>query len=260
MKKLFALTLVLVLALLCAACGSEPSAPAEDINPSEPAAASEIFPEPAEPAGEADYEITYAKTNAWTDSTDSVWTQTIVEFTNTGSKNLLMNPCSYDLEDASGKLVESQRPALCYPNVLAPGEKGYLYNEAILDGPVEGDLTVLPHEQIEEAWVDLIRLEVSEVELSSDDFGSILIRGKIENTTGEEWKLVDVVAILYDAEGSCVALADTIFTDPIAPGEKRDFELSTLFIPEDITIDTIANAVVYAYPPQMQFPRPPDFA
>ena len=153
MKKLFVLILSAIMLLSLCACGSKSPAPETKAETApvpivqETAAPTEAAPETApetEPVMEAGYEITDTKVTTWTDSIGSAWIQTIVEITNTGSKNLYLSSGAYDLEDENGGLIASKTMVSEYPNVLAPGEKGYLYEETLLDQPAEGTLKVLP--------------------------------------------------------------------------------------------------------------------
>ncbi len=87
-----------------------------------------------------------------------MWLQTIVEINNNGTVPLYLNTSSYDLEDAEGNLVAAQSLVSCYPEVIDPGEKGYMYEDTTLDGGTGGQsYTVIPH------------LEVSTAVLSESD-------------------------------------------------------------------------------------------
>lgn len=204
-------------------------------------------------ARSASYEITNTRVKTWTNNIGSTWVQTIVEITNNGTANLYLSSSSYDLEDASGNLVSSNKYVSVFPNVLAPGEKGYMYEETTLDESVEGELTVLPHLSIEEATVDLIRLPITDVELSEDTYNRVKMIGRVENTSDEVQSFVYVVAFLYNSEGECIGQLLTTLTDDLAVGDKIGFEMTEFSLPDDITTDIIADYVIYAYPSQYQF-------
>ena len=255
MKKMLAGILAAAMAFSLAACGN-------DSNSSETTAVNETTvqtettaapTETTEAAPETAYEVTDTRVVSWTDSIGSVWVQAIVEITNTGSTNLFLSSGSFDLEDADGNLVDSCSMASTYPNVIAPGEKGYMYEETILDNPVDGELTVIPRLDIEEATVDLIRYDVTDAKLSEGKYGDLRILGRVQNNTEEAGKMTYVVAILYDADGVCIGQMFTILTDDLAAGEQRGFEMSAMSLPDSVTVDAVANIVYYAYPMQMQF-------
>ena len=240
MKKIAALLLTLVLLLTVCACGSGETntTPGGQEQEEQPAVA---------------YEVTDSRARTWTSGTGTTWVQTIVEITNTGTSNLYLSSGSYDLEDAGGNLVASQTLVSAHPEVLAPGEKGYMYEETTLDEPVEGELTVLPRESVEEAKVDLIRFPVTEAKLTEGSYGGFKMTGRVENTGEEEEGMVFVTAFLYDAEGVFLGELFTILMEDLAPGDKIGFEMSSYSLPDDVTLESVADFTVYAYPTQYQF-------
>lgn len=258
MKKPIALMLVVMLVITLCACGSGQTQSEDNTTEiSSSDVSDEILTENSSPEQSSEssvsYEITDSRARTWTNRIGSVWVQTIIEIKNTGTTNLYLSSGSYDLEDASGKLVASQKMVSAYPNVLAPGEKGYMYEETTLNEAVDGELTVLPHEDVEEATVDLIRFPVTDVEISNDTYGSVKMLGRIENTSDEEESMIYIVAFLYDANGSCIGQMFTILLEDLAAGDKIGFEMSGFSLPDDITTETIADFVIYAYPMQYQF-------
>ncbi|MBO5036860.1 MAG: hypothetical protein J6D42_07265 [Clostridia bacterium] len=200
------------------------------------------------------YEITDCRARTWTNSIGSVWLQTIVEITNTGTTNLYLSSGAYDLEDNLGNLITSRTMVSAYPNVLAPGEKGYMYDEATLDENYDGELTVLPREDIEESRVDLIRFTVTDTKISNDKYGRLKMVGRVENSSKEEQTgMIYIVAFLYDNTGSFVGQMSTILTEDLAVGDKIGFEMSEFSLPDDITAEIVTDYVIYAYPLQYQF-------
>lgn len=141
-----------------------------------------------------------------------------------------------------------------YPSVIAPGEKGIMYEETTLDDySGDGNLTVIARPSVEEANVDLIRYNITDVSVSDDDFFGVNVLGRVENTTDEAATLVYVVAIFYDANNIPIGSAFTILPDELAVGSKVGFEFGGFSLPDDFTAANIANTVLYAYPTQYQF-------
>lgn len=202
---------------------------------------------------EARYEITDTTTKTWVNSIGTTWTQTIVEITNTGSSNLYLSSGSYDLEDAEGNLITNRTMVSTYPNVLAPGEKGYMYEETVLDDPVDGELIALPRVNVKKAKVDLIRFPVTDVEISDGKYGDLKMIGRVENTSEENESMVYVVAFLYDSKGSCIGQMFTILMDDLKADDKIGFKMSGMSLPDDVTSDSVADYVVFSYPIQFQF-------
>lgn len=253
MKKRLSLLLVTTIVLTLTACSSRPSSLSlPQVIPSESNAVSN--PETTVPQEVAAYEITYSNARTWTNSIGSTWVQTIVEIENTGTQNLYLSSGSYDLEDATGTLIAAQTYVSTYPDVIAPGEKGYMYEETILDDfNQESTLTVLPRPDVKEATVDLIRYDVSDVAISNDPYSGIKVLGRVENNTDETDNMVYIVAFFYDSNNTMVGSAFTILTEDLMPGSKIGFEINSFSLPDDITAENIAETVVYAYPMQIQF-------
>lgn len=263
MKKIVSFLLILLLIFL-AACGSNSSDTAQDTSSvsnsaaesgevsSAPADTAEVSAEPAVASADP-YEITYTNCRMYQDSIGSIWGQTIVEITNTGDHPLYLGSASYDLEDASGSLVAAQSYVSVFPDVLNPGEKGYLYEETILDqADLDAEYTVIPHLTIEPAKIDCIRYDVSELSLVEEEYLGPKVMGRVENSTEEDGTMVYVTAILYNAENTPSGIIFTIL-DSIPAGEKIGFEATAYSLPDDVTADQVASYTVYAYPTQFQF-------
>lgn len=202
----------------------------------------------------AEYEITDTSFRIWTNSIGTNWEQAIIEITNTGTCDLYLSSGSYDVEDASGHLVESQSYVSAFPNVLKPGEKGYMYEETKFDGDdVNSEYTIIPHADVEKAKVDCIRYDVSDVTIKDTDYFGIKVTGRVENTTEEAKNYINIDIMLYDATGAPLGHVSTTVSEELKPGEKIGFEASAFSMPKDITADDVASYTVYAYPTQFQF-------
>jgi len=200
------------------------------------------------PESEEAYEITYSNATTYTNSIGTTWLQVITEIENTGTADLYFSSGSYDLEDENGKLVSSSSMVSTYPQVIAPGEKAYMYEETTLDNPVDGKLTVLPRPKVKKATVENIRYE-----LADDDISGLKALGRVENTDDEAGSMVYIVLILKDSDGTPIGQMFTILTDDLNPGDKIGFEVNDFSLPETVTKDAVASFEAFAYPLQMQF-------
>ena len=250
MKKLLILFLCLVICL--SACGS--NEPEEILSPESSSSQEEIpkaEEKPTTPKETFTYEIYPVKT--WVNSIGTPWAQAIIAITNTADYNLYLSSfsSSLDLETASGSLFATQNSVNAYPQVIAPGETGYYYEEFILNSLPEGELNPNWHLTIEPATVEQIRFPVSDVTLSADSCGYIKAIGRVENTTEEEQSLVFISVMLFDAENKPIGHMAT-FVD-LAPKDKKGFECSALSLPDDISLDDVASYAVVAYNQQYQF-------
>ena len=272
MKRLTVALMCVSLAMGIVACGSSSasssSAPAQqetsDTKEAVAEAAEEVKEETAETPAETpaetapveekaatSWEVGEGKVQTWTDSIGSEWVQVMVPVVNNGTDNLYLSSGTMDLEDETGHLVKSMSMVSVYPTVIKPGETAYYYEETTLDEGVEGDLTVLPHVAVEKAKVDLIRYEVSDLELKSKESGGVELTGRVENTTQENGSLVYIVAFFYNEDNEPLGQAFTILNNDLAAGDKIGFSANTFSL--QITADEIDHYDVFAYPTQMQF-------
>lgn len=259
MKKALSIILAAALMLsLCACGGDSPSESTEKSNGDGSTVSTPVedVKEPEEPKNDEEaYEITYSNARTYTNSIGTTWVQSIVEITNTGNSNLYLSTGAYDLEDSSGALVAAQTMVSTYPSVLAPGEKGYMYEETTLDEyDGNGELTILPRPDVKKATVDLVRYNISDLNVSNDTFGGVKVSGRVENQTSEKTDgMVYIVAFFYDENETPIGSAFTILTEDIDAGAKIGFELSGFSLPDDVTAEAISDTVVYSYPLQYQF-------
>jgi hypothetical protein len=150
-----------------------------------------------------------------------------MEIMNTGSCALYLSSGTFDYEDASGSLVATESLVSVYPEVINPGEKAYYYDVSTLDNVKLGDtLKIVPKINAEQSAVDTIRLPTSDVKLSSTDYGTLNVIGRVENNTSQIQNMIYVTVFLYDPDGVFIGLLFTIISDDLAPGEKIGFETS----------------------------------
>ena len=255
MKTTFRILSTAMLTLALTACGSSSSAAtSEKASEAEKETSAEPTEETKEETKEeAAWETGEGRATVWTDSIGSKWVQIICPVTNTGTKNLYLSAGTMDLEDTDGNLVDSKTMVSVFPEVIQPGETGYYYEETTLSEDSPEELTVVPHVKVDEAKVDCLRLTVSDVNITDEDYMGIKVTGRVENDTEEEAKLVYVTAFLYDADNNLLASVFTILPDALPAGEKIGFSASGLSLPDSITADMVDHYEAYAYPQQFQF-------
>ena len=182
------------------------------------------------PAGQnagAEWAVGQGRVLTYTDSINTTWAQVSVPVTNTGDRNLYLSSGTMDLEDAAGHLVDSLSLVGFYPQVLAPGETGWYYEETTLDAAPSSELTVVPHVDIKEATVECIRYEASDLSFADEEFGGIKATGRITNTTAADGSLVYVVLFLFDSEEKLVGQTFTILDGELKAGDTIGFSTQT---------------------------------
>lgn len=259
MKKLLSISLALLMILALSACGSDASTSSSTstvgASSSGASVSTEAVQEETEETTASDpYEITYTSFKLYSDSIGSVWGQSIIEITNTGSEDLYLSSGSYDIKDESGSLVASKDLISAFPDVLQPGEKGYMYDETTFDDlSLDGTYTITPHVSVEEASIDCVRYDVFDTSIKNDEYSGVAVMGQVTNTTDEEGSMVYVVTVLYDDAETPLGVLYTILSNDIPAGETMGFEMTGFSLPPEVTADAVANYTVYAYPMQMQF-------
>lgn len=261
MKKLLIALLALVLCFGLAACGSssgDKDSQSKDEEKTEEAAEDNSEEEAEEEAkeevsDEPQWEMGESIVRTWVDSIGSQWVQLVSPITNTGGVNLYLSSAKIDIEDEAGHLVDSKDMISVYPQVLMPGETGYYYEETILEGAEAASFKALPHEDVEKASVECIRLGISDVEIKEDTYGGVAVTGRVENNTSEPQSSIYVVALLKGADGSLLGIVYDIMLDELKVGDKVGFSASGFSLPDEVTLESVASYEVVAYPFQYQF-------
>ena len=247
MKKFLILLLCFVLCL--SACETEEPQP----NAEPPETSSENVSEGQEQQHkeETPFEYKLYPVKTWTNSIGTSWAQAVMSITNTSDYNLyLSSSSSLDLETKSGALFATRNYVTAYPQIIAPGETGYYYEEFALDSVPEGELNPNWHLTIEPATVEQIQFPVTDVTISADNLGYIKAIGRVENTTEEKQSIVFISIMLFNAENKPIGHMFTFVE--LAPKDKKGFECSSFTLPDDISIDDVVSYTAVAYKQQYQ--------
>lgn len=201
---------------------------------------------------EAASELTDVTTKVFTNSIGTVWVVGIATVKNTGNCDLYISNSGMDIETADGKLVDTMTLASATPTVISPGETTIIYGEQTVSA--DGDYKVVPTYKAVEAKIPNTRYEVSDVSLSEDDLmGTLEVVGRVENGGDEDQSMIEVVVIMYDADGKVLGVMTT-YTDEIAAGAKGTFKMSNIGDANKVALADIDHYDVMAYPGmQMQF-------
>ena len=201
---------------------------------------------------EAASELTDVTTKVFTNSIGTTWVVGIATVKNTGNCDLYISNSGMDIETADGKLVDTMTLASATPTVISPGETTIIYGEQSVSA--EGDYKVVPTYKAVEAKIPNTRYEVSDVSLSEDDLmGTLEVVGRVENGGDEDQSMIEVVVIMYDADGKVLGVMTT-YTDEIAAGAKGTFKMSNIGDANKVALADIDHYDVIASPGmQMQF-------
>ena len=271
--KVFLLTAVLVLtssSLVYAAEADSASAVSEDAEPAAESAASEdaeeaasAVSEDAEPAAEsatsadaeeekeeALYEQVDVSCMVYGEGSERRY-EMVVELVNTSDKPLYLNARSFDLEDKTGHLLQSDDELSTAPGVILPGEHGYIYNQFAtpidaVDIPTE-DLVFVPSYTVKDAAKTPHDYPVSDVSFKTAEEGYTMV-GRVQNDTPEPDFGVFANVIYLDKDGKCLGITGKFITD-LGPGETRSFEIASMEIEKTFDPELIGSYKIFMREP-----------
>ena len=202
----------------------------------------------------AEYEITHTTFVHYTNSINREEYCGIVEIKNTGSCCIYLDDCTFDFEDDDGHLLQSDKMVNKAPDVIAPGEVGYFFQDGYLDENVSLDngINLVPNFSVEvckkgeDAIVDY---EVSDLDIRDNDYGlGVKVTGRLTNNTDEDTSSIDVmiVAVFYDSNGEILDIGFTYADEMSANGGKASFEVSTMFGNSEFSTEDVADYKIIA--------------
>ncbi len=211
-----------------------------------------------EPATELKYEIsdTYFTYNE--NSVGSTEFHCIIEVTNTGTENIYFKDAVFDFEDKDGHLLQTCNYVNIYPAVIKPGEKGYAYNgmaDMIIDDDVSFDngLKLTYNLTLVAAEKEMIEYEVFDTDMKEDKaFKCPKITGRVSNNTDQKANLVYITVLYYNSDGKVIGIDDS-YVSEVPVGSKKSFELSSLYLDDNIKFEDIAKYEVKANARYSQF-------
>ena len=203
----------------------------------------------------ASYDITNHYFVSYTNALGEPAYDAIIEITNTGSTNLYLHANSFDIEDANNKLITTESLINTCPDLISPGEKGYLYlglgGRYPSGTDVNQELTLKPNMDIRVGTADPVDYEVSDTSINAGNFGYPQVIGRVTNQTSNDDALVYVQAVFFDNDGNPIAISGTNLTD-LKAGSTQSFEIN-LMQSNKIELSQIATYQVIARKSHMQF-------
>ncbi len=148
------------------------------------------------------------------------------EITNTGDKAIVFNDGLFELFNADGDSVESSSYLSCYPQYLAPGESGYIYDYLYIDDPSlensidDYSLTVTGKGDNKNSTLRLPAEGIYE-EVESGYWTNRYVTATIENNTANTLWNVKVVYVVFDQNDKLIfAKEDTMYDTGVPVGQK----------------------------------------
>lgn len=200
-------------------------------------------------AQESSIEIISERFHTWQGLGDTTYTVYLAEVLNTGTTNVGLSSFSLDLEDVDGKLLNASSYITTYPDVVAPGEKMYIYHQIGKNVPPDRLGRVIWHYRLKEFAEPRPVPTVAVSEISLDKFGkSPLLTCRIENTGTEETGYIRLYAVLRNSDGEFIAILEGPIIDSLLPGEKKGVKTSSAtFYDYDYPLESLTCEVHLYY-------------
>lgn len=169
----------------------------------------------------------------------------LVEIENKGTKGIYLTDEQFDIEDKEGHLIQTDDFLSSAPDVILPGEKGYLYNnfgssmESVSD---PDNVNLVPHFTVKATDKAPHEYPVTDTSVRDDSFGKT-VAGRITNDTSENISYIYVNVLYYNSDGQCIGVGGTSVTE-VAPNETKSFEISGIGAPHGFEDDLIDYKVV----------------
>lgn len=172
-----------------------------------------------------------------------------VEITNTGKSSIYAKDMSFMIQDEDGNRVMIDDAISVFPAIIAPGEKGYIFNRfgTELTGVYDPDmeLYLVPSYSVEEADAALHEFPVDNVKVSEGDLGQKMT-AQVTNDTQDEVKSMYVVGVCYNADGHCVGISGS-FVENVEPHVSVNVSFDPMTMVRPWRNEQIVDYMIYAY-------------
>lgn len=127
----------------------------------------------------------------------------MVEITNTGTSNLCLTKCAFDLVDKDNNLIGtvSDFSVMAGPSIIKPGEKGYFFADQVYDAEeidISNGIDVYAYIEVEKTTDDCVYLDIKDYNWKGNNPNAI---GRMENNSGEDINDYYIFALYRDAAG-----------------------------------------------------------
>lgn len=173
----------------------------------------------------------------------------IIEIKNIGDCNIKISSSSFDLEDLTGHLLQTDDMSVySYRDIIRPGETGYLYSSHAIDIKNSTDvenLQIKPVFNAEATFDEPVRYDVFDTSISKGKYGGVGIVGRITNNTQKDNSYLYVRVAYFDAEGKVLGISGTSVTG-LDAGKTISFDISGSSMNADFTVTDVATYEVIA--------------
>ena len=266
MKNFVSLFLVLCLLLCLAACQREPADPIPVPESStQPSSAQAVETEPSEeiPSQESEesssqeseesspqetepYSISNCQAYAYRTDSGSICAFLTATVTNTGTDTLFLDYAECTLTDAAGETVAYADYVAAYPQIIAPGEKGYYCEIIPLDVAEADEFNLSIAENIVTTDAAPTQYDVSEVRVETSPYGYAVSSGTVKNNTQADGDLVCVCTLLFTADEIPCGFILGYLDDALKAGQSAEFSYEGSMLPPNVLTELTDHHTVYA--------------
>ena len=212
---------------------------------------------------ELSFQVVGTKYNYWVESTGSLYRFGCVEILNTGNEAIFLKDCSFDYEDETGKLIETNGfvGVSSVPDVIHPGERGYFYTNS-MDNKFKQDIAfkdgymLRANFSLEKAEKEYTPFTLAEANLSSADrFGKSMpaVTGRIVNNTDKDVSYDYVTVVYKDAAGKVLHIQGTS-VENLYVGVPTAFNINpSYFTNPELSMETVYTCEIYPGPHYYQY-------
>ena len=173
----------------------------------------------------------------------------IAEIKNIGDCNIKISNSSFDLEDLTGHLLQTDDFSVySYRDIIRPGEVGFLYTHYAIDIKNYTDkenLQIKPVFTAEATFDEPVKYDVSDTSISKGKYGGVSIVGRITNNTQKDNSYLYVQVAYFDSEGKVLGISGTSITD-LNAGKTISFDISGMGMNTDFSFADVATYEVLA--------------
>jgi len=220
-----AIVLAVILVAGCSAAGPAESTVAPTLAPTTAISSAPTAMPTRTPKLEGVADKTQEKLTVW-ESDYYVYAQVVAEINNTGGDwvEILRPSSEYTIYAEDGSVTETGMFLYAYPPYVAPGEKGYLCDTAIIEGGVAAAAKVEVDVHYRTVNAPGIVLTVSAVKLIPRGEGFVASAIVKNPSSADQVRNAAAAVIIFGANDALLGCTSTNLIENLSPGESKGFE------------------------------------
>lgn len=167
-----------------------------------------------------------------------------VAIKNTSEVPIKADSVTFDYEDESGKLLTTDSYVHCIPEVIKPGQIGYMYSYHLDVSNVDLSNGFVPNPQGRFVAADnYYEIEVSDVSASEYLGSMVKVIGRGTNSTDKDHSVAEPGAVMFNADGKVIGFCWTM--ESFGAGQTKTFEMSGDLMSDSYSPSDVDHVEVY---------------